>query len=74
MNVSKDDEGGITLDSSDHSISFSWNRITTPPTEDEKHRNDMIKDVMNTPTNTHKKLNCWNKLYRNIHRRKFCSP
>ena len=54
MNVNKDDEGGITLESEDHSISFSWNRITTPPTEDEKHRNDMIKDVMNTPRNKSK--------------------
>ena len=26
MNVSKDDDGGITLDSSDHSIQFSFNR------------------------------------------------
>ena len=52
MNVSKDDEGGITLDSQDHSISFAFNRITTPPTEDERYRNDMIKDVMNTPRNS----------------------
>jgi ssDNA-binding Zn-finger/Zn-ribbon topoisomerase 1 len=50
MNVSKDDEGGISLDSQDHSISFSWNRITTPPTDDEKSKNEMIKDVvMGTP-------------------------
>ena len=49
MSVKKDDEGGITLDSQDHSISFSWNRITTPPTDDEKNENDMIKNVvMNT--------------------------
>ena len=49
MSVNKDDEGGITLDSQDHSISFSWNRITTPPTDDEKNKNDMIKNVvMNT--------------------------
>ena len=47
MNVSKDDDGGITLDSSDHSIQFSFNRITTPPTEDEANRNKMISDVMN---------------------------
>ena len=49
MNVSKNDNGGITLDSEDHSISFSFNRITTPPCEDEKTRNEMIKDVMGTP-------------------------
>ena len=54
MNVSKDDEGGITLDSQDHSISFAFNRIITPPTEDERYRNDMIKDVMNTPRNSKK--------------------
>ena len=54
MNVNKDDEGGITLESEDHSISFSWNRITTPPTEDEASRNDMIKDVMATPRNVNK--------------------
>ena len=49
MSVNKDDEGGITLDSQDHSISFSWNRITTPPTDDEKNKNYMIKNVvMNT--------------------------
>ena len=52
MNVSKDDEGGIKLDSQDHSISFSFNRRQiTPESEDEKHRNEMIKDVMNTPRN-----------------------
>ena len=34
MNVNKDDEGGITLESEDHSISFSWNRQITP--EDKK--------------------------------------
>ena len=50
MNVSKDDEGGITLDSEIHSISFSFNRRQlTPESEDEKNRNDMIKHVMNTP-------------------------
>ena len=48
MNVSRDDNGEIKLDSENHSISFSFNRITTPPSEDEKSRNEMIKDVMNT--------------------------
>ena len=52
MNVSKNDDGQITLDSEDHSISFSFNRITTPPCEDEKTRNEMIKDVMSTPRNS----------------------
>ena len=49
MNVNKDDEGGITLESEDHSISFSFNRITTPPSEDEANINQMISDAMNTP-------------------------
>lgn len=56
MNVNKDNEGGITLESEDHRISFSWNRITTPPSEDEKHRNDMTKDVVNTPRNSRKQI------------------
>ena len=49
MNVNKDDEGGITLESEDHSISFSFNRITTPPSEDEASINQMISDARNTP-------------------------
>ena len=49
MNVKKDDEGGITLDSGVHSISFSFNRITTPPNNDEQNRNQMISDVIGTP-------------------------
>ena len=57
MNVSKDEEGGITLDSQDHSISFTFNRISTPESEDEKHRTEMIKDVMNTPTHKQNSLN-----------------
>ena len=52
MNVNKDDEGDITLESEDHSISFSFNRRQiTPESEDEKYRNNMIKDVMNIPRN-----------------------
>lgn len=47
MNVNKDDEGGDYIRKRRPlRIQFSVNRITTPPTEDEKHRNDMIKDVM----------------------------
>ena len=50
MNVKKDDEGGITLDSELHSISFSFNpRQITPESEDEKNRNQMISDVVGTP-------------------------
>ena len=50
MNVSKDEEGSITLDSEDHSISFSFNRgQITPKIEDEAKRNQMISDVMATP-------------------------
>ena len=49
MSVSRDDNGDIKLDSEDHSISFSWNKQVTPPSEDEQSRNKMISDVMNTP-------------------------
>ena len=35
MNVSRDDNGEIVLESEDHSISFSWNRQVTP--EDKKN-------------------------------------
>ena len=41
--------GQITLDSEDHSISFSFNRITTPETDEEKRKYEMIQDVMGTP-------------------------
>lgn len=51
MNVSRDDNGDIKLDSEDHSISFSWNRQITPEDKQEEHRNQMIKDVMKTPRN-----------------------
>lgn len=51
VNISRDDNGEIKLDSQDHSISFSFNRLTTPPNEDEEHRSQMIKDVMRTPRN-----------------------
>ena len=49
MNVSRDDNGEIKLDSEDHSISFSFNRITTPETDEEKRKYEMIQDVMGTP-------------------------
>ena len=49
MNVSKDDDGGITLDSTDHSISFSWNRQITPEDQKVESTNRMISEVMNTP-------------------------
>ena len=52
MSVSRDDNGDIKLDSEDHSISFSFNKQITPESEDEKTRNQMIADVMNsTPRN-----------------------
>ena len=51
MNVSRDDNGDIKLDSEDHSISFSWNRQITPEDKQEEHRSQMIKDVMGTPRN-----------------------
>ena len=61
MNVSKDDDGGITLDSTDHSISFSWNRQITPEDQKVESTNRMITDVMGTPRNN-KKQNSLNDL------------
>ena len=49
ISVSRDDNGDIRVDSEDHSISFSWNKQVTPPSEDEQSRNKMISDMMNTP-------------------------
>jgi len=37
MNVSRDENGHIKLDSEDHSISFSWNRQVTPENQDDQH-------------------------------------
>ena len=51
MNVSRDPQGDIVLECEDHSISFSWNRQITPEDQKETSRNEMIKDVMNTPRN-----------------------
>ncbi len=52
MNVSRDDNGDIKLDSQDHSISFSFNRRQiTPESDDEKKKYEMISDVMKTPKN-----------------------
>ena len=49
MNVNKDDNGDITLESEDHSISFSWNRQITPEDQKVESTNQMITHVMNTP-------------------------
>ena len=46
MNVSRDENGEIKLDSEDHSISFSFNRLTTPESDEEKKKYEMISDVM----------------------------
>ena len=54
MNVSKDDDGGITLDSTDHSISFSWNRQITPEDQKVESTNKMITNVLGTPRNSKK--------------------
>ena len=51
VNVSRDDTGEITLDCQDHSISLSFNRITTPPSNEEQKQYQMISDVMGTPRN-----------------------
>jgi len=56
MNVSKDDGGGITLDTEDHSISFSWNRQVTPEDQKVESTNKMFTDVMGTPRSDRKQL------------------
>ena len=56
MNVKKDDDGEIVLESEDHSISFSFNRQITPEDKDkEANRNRMISDVMGTPRSSDRK-------------------
>ena len=55
MNVSRDDNGDIKLDSEDHSISFSWNRQITPEYEKVENTNKMISDVMSTPRSSGRK-------------------
>ena len=62
MNISKNEDGDITLDSEDHSISFSFNRISTPESEEEKTKNQMISEVMKTPRNNMKKQNSQNDM------------
>ena len=51
VNVIRDETGEIKLDCHDHTVSLSFNRITTPPCEDEHKKYEMISDVMNTPRN-----------------------
>ena len=51
MNVSRDENGEIKLDSQDHSISFSFNRLTTPESDEEKKKYEMISDVMTPRSN-----------------------
>ena len=56
MNVKKDDDGEIVLESEDHSISFSFNRQITPEDKNkEANRNRMISDVMSTPRSSNRK-------------------
>ena len=56
MNVKKDDDGELVLESEDHSISFSFNRPITPEDKDkEANRNRMISDVMGTPRSSGRK-------------------
>ena len=57
MNVSRDENGHIKLDSEDHSISFSWNRQVTPENQDDQHWNQMTSDVMGTPKSKAPTLN-----------------
>ena len=55
MNISRDDNGDIKLDSEDHSISFSWNRQITPEDKKVESTNKMISDVMSTPRSSGRK-------------------
>ena len=55
MNVSRDDNGDIKLDSEDRSISFSWNRQITPEDKKVESTNKMISDVMSTPRSSGRK-------------------
>ena len=56
MNVKKDDDGEIVLESEDHSISFSFDRQITPEDKNkEANRNRMIRDVMSTPRSSNRK-------------------
>ena len=56
MNVRRDDNGDIKLDSEAHSISFSWNRQITPEDKDKETTNRMISDVINTPRSSKKQV------------------
>ena len=57
MSVIKNDDGDITLETEDHSISFSFNRNITPEDQKVESTNKMISDVMNTPRNNKSRLN-----------------
>ena len=57
MNVSRDDNGEIVLESEDHSISFSWNRQITPEDQKVENTNKMTSDVMGTPKSKAPTLN-----------------
>ena len=56
MSVSRDDNGDIKLDSEDHSISFSFNKQITPESEEDKTKNQMITNVMNSTPRSKKQL------------------
>ena len=61
MKVSTDDDGSKQTPPSEiHSISFGWNRIQTPPSEDEANRNQMISDVVSTPRSKKKQISIGN--------------
>ena len=47
MQVSKNDDGGITLDHEDLNISFSFNRLTTPESDKEKKKYEMASTPKN---------------------------
>ena len=48
MNVKKDADGKIVLESEDHNISFSFNRQITPEDKNKESTNNMIRDVITT--------------------------
>ena len=56
MNVSRDDNGDIKLNTEAHSISCSWNRQATPEDKDKESTNRMISDVMRTPRSIKKQM------------------
>ena len=66
MSVRRDDNGDIKLDSEDHSISFSFNKQITPESEEDKTKNQMITNVMNSTPRSKKQssMERWIKTFK----------